>query len=277
MAIKTILVHARGSDAGLALMQQAAEFAEARGAHLVALVLGVQPAAPYATMVDVPLDGYVEDIARARDVVRTEVEQLKEHLASRTSSFEVRGASVPPGMVGAEFARHARYADLAIISSPDDSGVWHQTVDTALFEGGRPVLICPPGAKLGGIGKRVSLAWNAGREAARSIADAMPLLNGAEDVRVVMVDPKVGPFDHGEEPGADIAAMLARHKLPVTVEALPKSGRSFAESFVAYARDMDADLMVCGAYGHSRFSEMLFGGATRDLMEAADRPVLLSH
>jgi len=277
MAIKTVLVHAQDTDRGRQLIDQASRFAAARDAHVVALLVGVQPTAPYATMVDVPLDGYVEDIQRARDAVRTDADRLSEYMTHLGGSFEVRGVSVPPGMVGTEFARHGRYADIAVFSTPDDTGLWHQTVDTTLFESGKPVLICPPGASLEGVGKRVAVAWNAGREAARTLNDALPLMAGAEDVRVVMVDPRVGPFDHGEEPGADVATMLSRHSLPVTAEALPKSGRTFAEAFIAHARDMNADLLVCGAYGHSRFTEMLLGGATRDLMEAADRPLLMSH
>lgn len=277
MAIKTVLVHAQDNDRGRKLLEEAVSFAEPRGAHVVALVVGVQPTAPYATMVDVPLEGYVEDIQRAREAVRENTLRLSELMNRLGGSFEVRGVSVPPGMVGAEFARHARYADLSVFSTPDDSGLWHQTVDTTLFESGKPVLICPPGASLETVGRRVAVAWNAGREAARTVADALPLMEGAEDVRVVMVDPRVGPFDHGEEPGADVSAMLARHGLRVTAEALPKSGRTFAEAFLAHARDIDADLLVCGAYGHSRFSEMLLGGATRDLMEETDRPVLMSH
>jgi len=277
MAIKTVLVHAEDNDRGRKLVDEAVRFAEPRGAHVVALLVGVQPTAPYATMVDVPLDGYVEDIQRARDAVRDDARRLSQYLDHLGGSYEVRGVSVPPGMVGSEFARHARYADISLFSTPDDSGLWHQTVDTTLFESGKPVLICPPAATLEGLGKRVAIAWNAGREAARSLADAIPLMTEAEDVRVVMVDPRVGPFDHGEEPGASIAAMLARHGLHVTAEALPKAGRTFAEAFLAHARDINADLLVCGAYGHSRFSEMLLGGATRDLMEEADRPVLMSH
>jgi len=209
--------------------------------------------------------------------VRSETDSLSRHLSRSGISFEVRGASVPPGMVGTEFARHARYADISLFGKPDDSGLWHQTVDTTLFESGKPVLICPPGAKLDPLGKRAALAWNAGRQAARSVADALPLLEASQDVRIVMVDPRVGPSDHGEEPGAAISKMLARHGLKVTAEALAKSGRTFADAFLAHARDIDADLLVCGAYGHSRFTEMLFGGATRDLMERADRPVFMSH
>jgi nucleotide-binding universal stress UspA family protein len=277
MAFRTILVHARDSATGRELLEEAARFAAEQGAHLVALAIGVQPSAPYATMIDVPLEGYVEDIQRARDDVREETDRLGAHLSRSGVSFETRGVCVPPGMVGTEFARHARYADISIFSKPDDTGLWHQTVDTVLFESGKPILICPPGCSLAGSGRRPAIAWNAGREAARSVADALPLMTGAEDVRVVMVDPRVGPGEHGEEPGASVATMLARHGLPVTADPLPKSGRSFADAFLAHARDLGADLLVCGAYGHSRFTEMLFGGATRDLMEQADRPVLMSH
>lgn len=277
MPFRTVLVHAQDTDTGRALVEEAIRFAEPRRAHVVALVVGVQPVTPYATMVDVPLDGYAEDIARAREEVRLESDRISRHFARAGVTFEVRGVSVPPGMVGTEVARHARYADLSIFGKPDDSGLWHQTVDTTLFESGKPILIAPPKVSLHPIGRRAAIAWNAGREAARSVADALPLLEGSEDVRVVMVDPRVGPMAHGEEPGAAISTMLARHGLKVTAEALPKSGRTFADAFLAHARDIGADLLVCGAYGHSRLSEMLFGGATRDLMEQADRPVFMSH
>ncbi|WMS42635.1 universal stress protein [Acuticoccus sp. MNP-M23] len=277
MAFKTVLVHAENTEPGWSLVEAAAAFAAERDAHLVALLVGLEPSVPYASMIDVPAANYGLDLEDARNELKAGADEIRGKLERLGGSFEVRATLRPGGLAGAEFARHARYADISIFPQRNTEGNWHQLLDTTLFESGKPMLICPPGCTLTGIGQRVAIAWDAGAEAARAVANAIPLMLAADDVHVVTVDPHVSTARHGEVPGADLATMLARHGIAVSVNAIPGEDRGFASAFLTHAADMNADLVVSGAYGHSRIGQMLLGGATRDLMETADRPLLMSH
>jgi len=276
-AIKTILVAVERSDAGAALLAEAAGFAAARQAHLVALVIGIELTPSYAGLPDVPLDSYFTELQAIREEVREARVWAGKLLQQTGVSHEVRGAVTTPGDAGTTFARQARYADIAFVLRGEGDADWHRLVDAALFGSGRPVVLCPPGAALGKMGRRVALGWDAGAEAARAasyIADVVP---DAEEVHVVMINPHVAPDAHGEEPGANIATLLARHGLPITVDALPREDVSTAQALMRQVRAIDADLVVAGAYGHSRLSEIILGGATRDLLETCDRPLLMAH
>ncbi|RAH99987.1 hypothetical protein DLJ53_19845 [Acuticoccus sediminis] len=276
-AVKSILVHAEKSAAGAELLTEAAAFAQARDAHLVALTVGAQPTLAYAGLPDIPPDVYASDLAEAREEVKATMNFVTERLTATGVSFEVRGTVVPAGEAGRQFARQARYADISIFARSELDRDWHDLVDATLFESGRPLILCPEGASLSRIGTRVAIAWQPGAEASRAVHDAIDVIPKAEDVRIVTVDPRVGAGGHGEEPGTDLATALARHGLPVTVDSIPRDNRTVAQAIVHHAEGIDADLIVSGAYGHSRLTEIILGGVTRDLMEITDRPLLMAH
>ncbi|MCF3934153.1 universal stress protein [Acuticoccus sp. M5D2P5] len=277
MGFRTVLVHADNSSEGQELLAQGVHFARHHDAHLVALLVGLQPVQPYASMVDVPFAGYIEDIEAARQEVQEATRALDAKLATEAISFEVRGVSLPVGVVGAEFARHARYADITILPKSNEAGTLTHILDATLFESGHPVLIAPKGAELSRSIDTVVIGWDASREATRAIGDAMPFLTKAKDVRIVMFDPRVTFDRHGEEPGADLATMLSRHGLKVSIETLARTDRSFSEAFLGRVNEVGGDLVVSGGYNHTRFGEMLFGGATRDLLASVDVPLLMSR
>lgn len=179
---------------------------------------------------------------------------------------------------GADMAMlHARYADLAVVArtdkdAPDGMAV---TAEDLALDGGRPVLMVPPGAAPS-VGRNVVLAWKPAREAVRAINDAIPLLEPGARVTVLVVDPRDTP-EHGQEPGADIAAHLARHGFVVTVEVALSGDLDVTGTLLRRATELGADLLVMGAYGHSRLRERVLGGVTRDLLRIAPLPVLISH
>ncbi len=105
----------------------------------------------------------------------------------------------------------------------------------------------------------------------------MPFIEAAEAVHIAMVDPDTGDDAHGEEPGADLAAALARHDVPVTVDALPSAGQTVAGRLLSHAADCGASLIVMGGYGHWRLRESVFGGATRDMVRQTTVPLLMAH
>ncbi len=142
---------------------------------------------------------------------------------------------------------------------------------------GRPVLVVPYAGRFEACGRRVLVAWNASRAATRAVNDAMPLLAGAETVTVLCVDPDEDRRAHGDVPGADVAVHLARHGVKARVESTASGGIGVGNAVLSRASDIGADLLVMGAYGHTRVRELLLGGATRTILESMTVPVLLSH
>ena len=125
--------------------------------------------------------------------------------------------------------------------------------------------------------KRIFVAWNYGSHAGRAVRAAMPLLRAADEVTLAIFDPIMSQFGDGENPGSDVAQWLSHHGCNVTVKQLPSKGQDVAEAMIERATEADADLIVMGAYDHSRLRQTLFGGTTRYMIEQADYPVLLAY
>lgn len=174
------------------------------------------------------------------------------------------------------FGLLARHYDLAVVAQaqPQDDGIENLTIQAALFDSGRPVLIVPyiqkEGIRLG----RVMVCWDGSRSAARAVADALPLLQRAGQVDVVTVDAKERRNDLR---GAQIAEHLARHRVKVDLKNLIAPDSEAADIILSQAADSEADLIVMGGYGHSRLREFVLGGVTRSMLGAMTAPVLMSH
>jgi nucleotide-binding universal stress UspA family protein len=177
----------------------------------------------------------------------------------------------------ADPAPHARYADLAILGQRDpendETALSRPQPERVTLASGRPILVVPYAGQFEKIGRCVLVAWNGSREAARAVADAMPILASAEAVTVLVVDPQAGV----DLPGADIALHLARHGVKAQVERTVSADVPIGEVLLSRAADLGADLLVMGAYGHSRVRELLLGGATRSILASMTIPVLMSH
>jgi nucleotide-binding universal stress UspA family protein len=142
---------------------------------------------------------------------------------------------------------------------------------------GRPALVIPYIGPPATLGERVVVAWDASREAARAVNDALPLLERAKTVSVVTINPRQQPFGHGEEPGADIGLHLARHDVKIEVERVVSRDIDVANTILSQVANEGADLLVMGAYGHSRLREYVLGGVTRTILAEMTVPVLMSH
>ena len=120
------------------------------------------------------------------------------------------------------------------------------------------------------------IGWNESGEAINAIRAAMPLITGADAVHVVVIDPpQHGP--NRSDPGGQVSQYLARHGAKVEIDVLSKTLPRVSDVLLRHADDMKADMLVMGAYGHSRFREAVFGGATRDMLEQTDLPVFMAH
>ncbi|MGE0259728.1 MAG: universal stress protein, partial [Alphaproteobacteria bacterium] len=178
-------------------------------------------------------------------------------------------------------ALHGRYVDLIILGQTDpenaEMALFQPRAEEVALAVGRPVLVVPYAGRFEDCGRRVLVAWDASRVATRAINDAMPLLVGAATVTVLSVDPGEGGRAHGEVPGMDIAVHLARHGVKARVESTVSGGIGVGNALLSWAGDTGADLLVMGAYGHTRVRQLLLGGATRTILESMTVPVLLSH
>jgi nucleotide-binding universal stress UspA family protein len=149
-------------------------------------------------------------------------------------------------------------------------------LEAALFDGAAPVLLLPGTLLPETLGKRVVIAWNQGREAMAAVRRALPLLRKADLVNIVVVDPPAyGP--ERSDPGGALCQMLVRHGVKAEVSVLARTMPRVSDVLVRHIRDQNADILVMGAYGHSRFREAILGGATRDMLELAQVPVFLAH
>jgi nucleotide-binding universal stress UspA family protein len=173
--------------------------------------------------------------------------------------------------------RRGRYADLTLIG-PDlasDRDLKTMALKGSLYESEVPVLLVPSAADATLAPRCVLVAWDSGPEAARAVREALPLLAGADEVHVTMVDPRASEDDGGPEPGTDLAAYLARHGAKVTVDRLPRIGQSIADTLRIHAVDIAADMIVMGAYGHSRIRAMIIGSTTTEMIRSCLIPILL--
>ena len=281
MSYKDLLVGLDSDASARERIEIAAALAERFAAHFVVLYPLPMPEAPrlFGYYDLALLNPFFEELrARARDAA-DKTREVFEHIAS-LHGVSAEWREIPEG-ADADPAVHARYADLAILGQLDpDSGepdMIRPRPEQVTLASGRPILVVPYAGNFPNLGRRVVIGWNASREAARAVNDAMPLLAAAEIVSILTIDPREGPRAHGELPGADISLHLARHGVKAEIERAVSPDLPVGEALLSRAADLGADLLVMGAYGHSRARELLLGGATRSLLRSMTLPVLMSH
>lgn len=214
------------------------------------------------------------------DRKRKAEEQLREMLSAIAAQTGVEcELRICSGETGEALMLHARHAAMAIIGAQSASGQEGTNLTAAvdvIFASGRPTILVPRGQENPHpLPRTVVIGWNASREAARAIADAMPFLTAADSVHVVVVpEPKINRL-LGEDPGTDISRHLARHGIAVELHRLDASDAG--EALLAKAAELEADMIVVGAYGQPRITEFVFGSATSTLLSDPDRLVFLSR
>ncbi len=281
MSYKDLLVVLDSAVDARGRIDLAAALAERFAAHLAALYPVPSPDLPRRA-------GYAE-LAALEPVYREWRERALEQAQTVRKMFEqaarLRGIrtewrAVAEGREG-DPALHARYADLAILGQRDpdndEMALIRPHPERIALASGKPILVVPYAGRFEKVGGCVLVAWNASREAARAVADAMPLLAGADAVTVMAVDPQPERDGDGDLPGADIALHLARHGVTAQIERTVSAEVPIGEVLLSRAADLGADLLVMGAYGHSRVHELLLGGATRSILASMTIPVLMSH
>lgn len=285
MTLKNILLHVDITRACDGREDAAIALASEHEAHLTALYcIGEIHIEGWAEW---PMDLIEEQKSKAVEYAERTLKRFREKAERAGISYETRSSHVYVNRIGEHIALHARYCDLVILgqNDPDDQATGGpRVVEDVLFSCGRPVLVVPyigaPGhGREGGVsfGHNAMVAWDAGREAARAVNDALPLLERARQVEVVAVNPDKGLRHHGDEPGADIALHLSRHGIEVEVKVVEARDLGTADTILSRISDRGGDLLVMGGYGHGRMREMVLGGVTRNILSHMTVPVLMSH
>ena len=254
--------------------------AEAYDAHLDLLCLGVdrsQTGYYYAGASAIVLQ---ETIARAEAEAQAIEDKARHVLGGSAIRWACESGVAQLADLGRHVASHARFSDLVILPQPYGDGrgaEMEPLTESALFEGHAPAIILPMDvAQPNPRPKRIMIAWNESDEALAAVRAALPLLKAADVVHVAVIDPPThGP--NRSDPGGPLSQLLARHGVKVEIDVLSKALPRIADVLMRHASDMDADMVVMGAYGHSRFREAIFGGATRAMLQETPVPVFMAH
>ncbi|MCZ2075497.1 MAG: universal stress protein [Bryobacterales bacterium] len=278
-SLKSIAFFFRETQYGSRIASHAATLAHRHGAHLIEIF--------EISLAQEDFSSY----ARGEKAIQQTVAHLKQQHEQKAlaASHHLEEFSLKYG-ISIEFrvvwsncdvqdvTAHSLHCDLAMVGHPHPQhGSVAFSPERLLLAGGAPVLIVPEEWEGEGIGNRIVLAWNGSREARRAIGDAMPFIENAQWVKVLVVDADRQPQRYGADPGTDIAHYLARHGARVEVERVSSEGGTVAETIRSFAVTSDADLLVIGAYSRARIGELLFGGVTRALLAEPSVPLLVSR
>ncbi|MBX4948503.1 nucleotide-binding universal stress UspA family protein [Rhizobium binae] len=259
-------------------LKSAIDFCGAQGAHLNALVIALRAVpimADYNTISSVWLDERQREI----DALSEKADEIKEILGRSGLSYEVQDVYSEFAYADADIAERALYADIVLIGreAARDEELRKRIIGGALFQTPTPILINRGRRAMNSSPGSILLAWDSSDEASRAARQSLDLLKQADTVYVTMVDPVARMGANGEEPGADIAAYLARHGVKVQVDRIASGGRPADEILRQHAIDVSADLMVMGAYNHPRWQQTIFGGVTRNMLEESKMPIFMAH
>ena len=279
MSFKTIMTVVTDKAHLKDTISKAADLAEVLDAHLDVVCMGVdrtQTGYYYAGMNAAVLQ---ETLQQARTDAEEMAKAAKAQLGGTTLRWGVTEAVCQLADIARYVASHARFSDLAVLPRPygDDRGIeLEPTVEGALFEGQAPVIVLPTGSETLKLPQKVAIGWNESAEALRAVRNALPLLKTAERAHIVVIDPpKHGP--NRSDPGGLLSQFLARHGVHVEIDVLSKTMPRVSDVMRRHVSDIDADMVVMGAYGHSRFREAILGGATRNMLETSEVPVFMAH
>lgn len=287
MALKDLLVYVDQTEASLIRLRLAADLAIRNEGRLTALYarewsraqLDRRKAAELGLVSADGLHQLDEDIEASIDAVAARLQATLDELANqRGLRAELLGVD---GTAADVVPQYARYADLCILGSDEPQGpasIGYTFSEQILFVTGRPVLFVPTERTFATLGRHIVVAWNSSRPAARSLNDALPLIERAERTTILMVNPSGFIDPHGGPSGEQLVEHLRRHGAaaePIRVDNVPHG--AIADKLLAEAHARGADLIVAGAFGHPRLWEMMLGGVTHDLMTRMTLPIFMSH
>lgn len=274
MAIKDILVHVDDGKPNRARVKAALELARRHEAHLTGLYVIPEYFIPAYAEIHIPVEVLETQQAEARRAAERAEADFRTLADQTDCPVEWRCAR---GYADSELIAQSRYTDLLVLGQAEETGIMSsagEMEDHVLLGAARPVLLIPYIGVGNAIGKRVLVAWNDSREAVRAVHDALPLLQKADKVDVVAVNP---PRSEGDIPTAEICRHLARHGVRAEAGQAVADDIDVGDVLLSRVSDQGHDLLVLGAYGHTRLRETVLGGVTRQILAHMTIPVLMSH
>ncbi|NCU19555.1 universal stress protein [Candidatus Falkowbacteria bacterium] len=279
MSYKSILTIVTDPAASEAQLETAIAMARREDAHLDVLCLGVDRTQTGYYYAGASAYVHQETIERAQAEAAAAELQVRNLLDAQDIRWAVEGVVAQMGAISTIVGLRARFADLVVQARPYGKSRTQDAetvVEAAMFDGHAPVLIVPDQDSPLPAPRRVIVAWNQSTEALTAIRRALPILKAADLVDITIIDPPA----HGPErsdPGGQLSQMLARHGVHAEVSVLAKTMPRVSDVINRHVRDTSANMVVMGAYGHSRFREAILGGATRYMLEMAEVPVFMAH
>ena len=276
MTFKSLLTIVTRDDLKTSALEPAISVATRLGAHLDVLCIGVdqtQMGYYYAGANAIVMQ---ENMQRAQDEVAKIEAAVKARMQSESLPWGSETIVAQLGGMAHIVAQRARFSDLVVLPKPygEDCGPEDEAViEAAMFDGHVPIIVMPEDTTFG---DRIVVAWNQSDEAMRAIRAALPLLQAADLVNIAIISPP----PHGPErsvPGGALSQWLSRHGVHAEISVLAKTMPRISDVLARHSTDVNADLVVMGAYGHSRFREAILGGATRNTLEQSDIAVFMAH
>ena len=279
MNYRTITTIVTDTNYSKGALEAAKVIATQHDAHLEVLCLGVDRSQQGFYYAGASAMVVQDNLAQAREEAMELETFARQSLAAHALPWSSAALTAQIVALNGVVAHRTRFADLTVLPRPYGEGRGHDAeaiVEAALFDGNVPVLVMPDGASYPQSVGNVVVAWNESPEALRAVRQALPFLKQADTVSIAVIDPP----QHGPErsdPGGALSQLLARHGVRAEVSVLAKTMPRISDILNRHARDRDADMIVMGAYGHSRFRESILGGATRHMLEVAEVPIVLAH
>jgi nucleotide-binding universal stress UspA family protein len=274
---KDVVVNISGRGPRDFAAEYATSIAATFGAHIAGISFLYEPVIPDGTLGGIPVDLIELQREENSKVANEAVSRFEAGVKKAGVSAETRILDATFGGAATVFAQIARRFDLAVVGQAQREGGASDElmVEGALFESGRPLVVVPYIQKRGLTLERVLACWDGGRTAARAIGDAMPFLERAKAVDIVIV--AEGRKGGDEINGTNVSEHLARHGVAANVKRIAKGDLAIEDVLLSYAADSGADFMVMGGYGHSRLREFILGGVTRGILASMTVPVMMSH
>lgn len=279
MAYKTILTIITDADLAKSALESAIALSGREDAHLDVLCLGVDRTQTGYYYAGTNAMIQQETLERAQKEAAEIETAAKQRLSAEGIKWSCEAAVAQIAGLSHLVAQRARFSDLVVMPKPygESRAIEDEAaVEAAMFDGKAPVLVMPEGADSADIGKRVVIAWNQSAEALAAIRTALPVLQAAESVNIAIIDPPQHGPDRSD-PGGALSQYLSRHGVKTEISVLAKTMPRISDILCRHVQDISADMVVMGAYGHSRFREAILGGATRNMLENTEVPVLMAH
>lgn len=275
MAYKSIVVHLGADQRTGVRTRLAVVLAQRFDAHLQGVFTLPPLIVPMGFGSPAPMIDHAAIEARRRAMEEVGDRTCRDFLRLAEAEGVQAEAETVDGDPGSRLADVARYADLALLGQSEEEGLGalaRQLPEQVVLASGHGVLVVPYAGRFDDVGRRVVVAWNDSREAARATSEAMPLLASAEAVSVLEMDPPDGDGAGGRA----LAHSLARHGVRAEARHTVTAGVAAGEILLSTVAEIGADLLVMGAYGHSRLRELALGGVTRSVLAHMTVPVLMA-